>query len=86
MSLHIYHDRLEVIAEGGIIAVHQRLFNRKHEPPLIIYDWRHYLSVLQRKPGALRNGAPFVELPQAFRTLQSILLKRVAVTGRWWIF
>ena len=77
VSLHIYHDRLEVIAEGGIIAVHQRLFNRKHEHPLIIYDWRHYLSVLQRKPGALRNGAPFVELPQAFRTLQSILLKRM---------
>ena len=77
VSLHIYHDRLEVIAEGSIIAVHQRLFNRKHEHPLIIYDWRHYLSVLQRKPGALRNGAPFVELPQAFRTLQSILLKRV---------
>ena len=32
-----------------------------------IYDWRHYLAVIQRKPGALRNGAPFAELPEAFR-------------------
>lgn len=31
---------------------------------------------IQRKPGALRNGAPFTELPEAFRTLQQQLLKR----------
>jgi hypothetical protein len=24
------------------------------------YDWQHYIPVLERKPGALRNGAPFV--------------------------
>jgi hypothetical protein len=41
-----------------------------------VYDWRHYLAVVQRKPGALRNGAPFAELPAGFRRLQSILLKR----------
>ena len=36
-----------------------------------VYDWRHYLAVVQRKPGALRNGAPFAELPEAFRTCSS---------------
>jgi hypothetical protein len=41
-----------------------------------VYDWHHYLSVLQRKPGALRNGAPFAELPAGFKQLQAILLKR----------
>jgi hypothetical protein len=41
-----------------------------------VYDWRHYLAVVQRKPGALRNGAPFAELPDAFRTLQQHLLKK----------
>jgi hypothetical protein len=41
-----------------------------------VYDWRHYLSVLQRKPGALRNGAPFNELPESFKRLQAVLLKR----------
>ena len=45
-------------------------------PGQTIYDWRHYLAVVQRKPGALRNGAPFAELPAAFRTLQQHLLKK----------
>ena len=45
-------------------------------PGRTVYDWRHYLSVIQRKPGALRNGAPFAEFPPAFKQLQSVLLKR----------
>lgn len=24
-----------------------------------MYDWRHYVSLLERKPGGLRNGIPF---------------------------
>ena len=31
--------------------------------------------MLQRKPGALRNGAPFAELPDTFKRLQTLLLK-----------
>ena len=34
------------------------------------------MAVLQRKAGALRNGAPFVELPQTFKRLQAELLKK----------
>ena len=45
-------------------------------PGQTIYDWRHYLAIIQRKPGALRNGAPFTDMPEAFRKLQSYLLKR----------
>lgn len=47
-----------------------------HLPGRTVYAWRHYLAVIQRKPGALRNGAPFTEMPDAFRRLQSHLLKR----------
>ena len=42
----------------------------------MIYDWRHYLAVVQRKPGALRNGAPFVEMPEPFRMLQGKMLRQ----------
>ena len=58
-------------------AEHRRVFARSHqrESPTTVYDWRHYLAVIQRKPGALRNGAPFVELPPAFRALQQRMLK-----------
>jgi hypothetical protein len=78
VSVHVYADRIVVVAEGQQITEHRRVFNRSHDTPgRTLYDWRHYLAVLQRKPGALRNGAPFTELPSAFRQLQAILLKRL---------
>ncbi|MFW8591251.1 hypothetical protein ACOI22_10650 [Glaciecola sp. 2405UD65-10] len=46
-------------------------------PGKVIYDWQLYLLVAQRKPGALRNGAPFYNIPEYFKHLQSILLQRV---------
>ena len=76
VSLRAYADRIVVAAEGNIICEHTRVIDRRHDVPVTtVYDWRHYLAVLQRKPGALRNGAPFVELPDAFRQLQRALLK-----------
>jgi transposase len=77
VSLRIYPDRLVVAAEGQILCEHERLILRSHHlPTRTIYDWRHYLAVIQRKPGALRNGAPFAELPTAFRQLQELMLRR----------
>ena len=76
VSLRVYPDRVVVAAEGQIVCEHRRIIERSHDGPgQTIYDWRHYLAVLQRKPGALRNGAPFAELPEAFRILQQHLLK-----------
>jgi transposase len=77
ISLHVYAHRLVMVAEEKVVAEHPRVFTRDHsQKGQTIYDWRHYLSVLQRKPGALRNGAPFLELPESFRQLQKQLLKR----------
>jgi hypothetical protein len=77
VSLRIYPDRLVVAAEGNILCEHPRVIERSHHlTPRTIYDWRHYLSVVQRKPGALRNGAPFLELPPAFRQLQDQMLRK----------
>ena len=77
VSLRIYPDRLVVAAEGSILCEHRRIIERSHQlPPQTIYDWRHYLAVVQRKPGALRNGAPFLELPPAFRQLQEHMLRK----------
>lgn len=76
VSLRVYPERLVVVAEANVIATHERVFTRDHSTSgRTIYDWRHYLSVVQRKPGALRNGAPFAELPDSFRQLQAHLLK-----------
>lgn len=77
ISLHIYPDTLAFIAEGQKIAEHPRAFQPNHDlPAQVIYQWQHYLLVAQRKPGALRNGAPFETLPESFKQLQSQLLQR----------
>lgn len=78
VSVRVYPERIVIAAEGGILYEHARLIDLSHHlPGRTIYDWRHYLAVIQRKPGALRNGAPFSEMPDAFRRLQGLLLKRV---------
>ena len=77
VSLRVYAQRIVVAAEGQLLCEHQRVIDRRHDSAgHTVYDWRHYLAVLQRKPGALRNGAPFAELPAALRQLQAALLKQ----------
>ena len=48
-------ERIKVISNGRLVADHPRQFGRDN----VVYDPWHYISVLERKPGALRNGAPF---------------------------
>ena len=68
VSLRVYPERLVIVAEGQTVCTHERIIDRSHRKPgKVIYDWRHYLAVIQRKPGALRNGAPFTEMPDTFR-------------------
>ena len=76
VSLRIYPTRIVIAAEGQLVCEHSRIIDRSHHGGRTVYDWRHYLAVIQRKPGALRNGAPFADMPDAFRQLQSQLLRR----------
>jgi hypothetical protein len=51
---------------ANILCEHVRVIQRSHHlPAKTIYDWRHYLAVVQRKPGALRpsHGLPCKPLP-----------------------
>jgi hypothetical protein len=77
VSVRVYPERIVVAGEGQVICEHRRVFARSHQrkSTTTVFDWRHYLAVIQRKPGALRNGAPFAELPLAFRALQQRMLK-----------
>jgi transposase len=55
VELRAYADRIELRQDGQIVGQHGRSFRRGKT----IYDPWHYVPVLARKPGALRNGAPF---------------------------
>lgn len=73
VSVRANADRIRVAAEGKLIAEHARHFGRER---LILDPW-HYLSWLPKKPGALRNGAPFQDwaLPAAIGAVKDKLLK-----------
>ena len=72
ISLRVYPTELVLVAEGHVLARHVRCFDRYQTR----YDWQHYIDAIQRKPGALRDGAPFAEMPAPLRNLQHHLLRR----------
>lgn len=55
VEIYAYADRIVVRQEGRVVAEHPRCYGRGET----IYDPWHYVPILARKPGALRNGAPF---------------------------
>ncbi len=71
VSLRAYPEQIVIVAEGMEVARHARSFERH----VTVYDWRHYIDLVVRKPGALRNGAPFTALPEVLQTLQRHLLR-----------
>lgn len=71
VEIRAYAERIEIWQDGRIVGQHVRSFGRDKA----IYDPFHYIPVLLRKPGALRNGAPFREweLPPSIRQIQKKL-------------
>ena len=72
VSTRLYPSRVEVAIDGAIVASHERLSDEGH----VNYDWQHYIELVQRKPGALRNGAPFADIPVPLQRLRQGLLRR----------
>jgi hypothetical protein len=73
VSSRLYPSRVVVVADETTIASHERLFDRDQ----VSYDWQHYIPLIARKPGALRNGAPFADLPKPLRLLRRGLRRHV---------
>ena len=72
VGIRIYPERIDLVAHDAVVASHLRSFSRMETR----YDGQHYIPLIARKPGALRNGAPFADLPAPMQKLRSLLLKR----------
>ena len=59
VEVHAYAERIVIKQDGIVVGEHARKFGRNQTA----YDPWHYVPVLARKPGALRNGAPFKDWP-----------------------
>jgi transposase len=68
VEVQAYADRIVIRQDGRVVGEHRRSFGRGET----IYDPWHYVPVLARKPGALRNGAPFKDwvLPAAMERIR----------------
>jgi transposase len=75
VEIYAYADRIVVRQDGEVVAEHARRFGREQT----IYDPWHYVPVLARKLGALRNGAPFKDwaLPVAIERVRRRLASHV---------
>ena len=71
VSTRLYPNRVEIASDDAVVASHQRLASRGQ----IGYDWQHYIALVQRKPGALRNGAPFADMPAPLLRLRQGLMR-----------
>jgi len=73
VQIKSYAWQIIILHESKIIGEHVRCFKRYQK----IYNPYHYIGILERKPGALRNGAPFKELmsllPEVFSKIQTKL-------------
>jgi len=71
VSTRLYPASVVIVADDKVVARHDRLSNSGETR----YDWQHYIPLLQRKPGALRNGSPFADMPEALQRLRRGLLR-----------
>ena len=74
VSVRAYAGHLVFLADGQTVGVHRREFGRDKTT----FDPWHYLEVLKRKPGALRNGAPFKdwEFPLPLKQVRAAMSSR----------
>ena len=70
VSTRLYPAQIVVVAGDAVVATHERLSDRNQTR----YDWQHYVPLIERKPGALRNGAPFADLPEPLQRMRKALV------------
>ena len=71
VSTRLYPTQLVVVVGDAVVARHDRLTNKGQTA----YDWQHYIGLVERKPGALRNGAPFLDMPDELLQLRRSLMR-----------
>ena len=81
VEVRAHVERVEIRQDGLVVGERRRSFGRDQT----IYDPWHYVPVLARKPGALRNGAPFKEwvLPSALEQMRRKLAGSNDGDSRW---
>ncbi len=70
ISTRLYPSRVLIVAHDTLVASHERLSARGQTHPA-----GSTTSRCCRKPGALRNGAPFADMPEPLQRLRRAILR-----------
>jgi hypothetical protein len=78
-TVKAYVDRIEIVAEGSVVARHPRGYERRQQ----ILDPIHYLATLGRRPAALDHSKVYRDwrLPAEFSELRQALERRHGPLG-----
>jgi len=71
VSVRLYPSQIIAVFGDVVVACHERITERG----CVRYDWQHYIALIERKPGALRNGAPFADMPAPLKLLRQALMR-----------
>ncbi len=73
-------DEVVIVAGAEIIARHGRIYGRDQ----FVFDPKHYLALLEQKPGALDQAAPLQSwtLPEGFQRIRRLLEGRMGNRGK----
>jgi hypothetical protein len=66
-----------------VVAVDQQASRPLADRDQVSYDWQHYLPLIERKPGALRNARPLLICRRRCVSLSTVWGVMPAVTGSW---
>lgn len=84
VSLRVYPDRVVVAAEGQIVCEHRRVIDRSHDRPgQTIYDWRHYLAVVNESPALFATVHRSSSFLKPSGPCSNTCSRSQAATGRW---
>lgn len=74
-----YAEYVKIVYDGNVVAEHGRLYGRGEAA----YNPLHYLDVLEKKPGALENGRPFVQwrMPESLERARTALKQTTKADG-----
>ena len=74
-----YYDHVEIGHQQQVIAVHERCWDRQE----VIFEPKHYLPLLERKPGALDYARPLAnwQLPDCFGQIRRRLEAELGHSG-----
>ena len=63
-----YMEQVVLCHQDEVVAVHPRCWDKEQ----LLFDYRHYLPLLERKPGALEHALPLagLNLPECFAVLR----------------